>query len=155
MVPQFSVLLGKVTLNGAPCDGVSVQLLQGSAVIKQTVTDANGNYTITNVVAGDYLLEFTESGFQDKGVPTSVAPNREQRLDVSMQLTPVEGLPGFIDGLDLTHSLMVVGLIMALGMIAVAFFVSNKGKKRSDLLAVPEEEDKPKTKQEKESGKKP
>ena len=155
MVPQFSVLLGKVTLNGAPSEGVSVQLLLGSVVIKQTLTDAKGNYTITNVVAGDYFLKFTKGGLQDRGVPVSVAPNREQRLDVSMQLTPVEGLPGFIDGLDLTHSLMVIGLILALGMIALAFFVSNKGKKRSDLLAVPEEEDKPKAKQEKDSGKKP
>ncbi|MDD1770082.1 MAG: carboxypeptidase-like regulatory domain-containing protein [Methanomassiliicoccales archaeon] len=153
MVPQFSVLLGKVTLNGAPSDGVTVQLLQGSVAVKETLTDANGNYTITNVVAGDYLLKFTKSGLQDKGVQVSVAPNREQRIDVSMQLTPVEGLPGFIDGLDLTHSLMVVGLILALGMIAVAFFVSNKGKKKPDLLAVPEDEEK--SKQEKDSGKKP
>jgi hypothetical protein len=155
MAPQFSVLLGKVTLNGAPSDDVTVELLQGSQIIKQTTTDANGNYTINSVIAGDYLLKFTKPGLQDKAVQVSVAPNREQRTDVSMQLTPVEGLPGFIDGLDLTHSLMVVGLVIALGMIAVAFFVSVKGRKNSGLLAVPEDEDKPKENEEKGSGKKP
>ncbi len=159
MVPQFSTLLGKVTLNGAPVDGVTIVLLQGSTVVKQTLSDAAGNYTISNVIAGSYILKFSKSGYQDKAVQISVAPNREQRTDVSMQLTPVEGLPGFIDGLDLTHSLMVVGLIMALGMVAVAFFVISKGKKNPDLLAVPEEEEeeeKPAAKQkEKDSGKKP
>ncbi len=155
MVPQFSVLLGKVTLNGGAAEGVTVQLVQGSNVIKQATTDASGNYTVTNVVTGDYQLKFTKSGLQDKVLQVSVAPNREQRLDVAMQLTPVEGGQGFIDGLDLTHSLMVVGLVLALGMIAIAFVVTSKSKKDSSLLSVPEEEEGKKTKPaEKGSGKK-
>jgi hypothetical protein len=153
---QFSMLLGKVTANGAAQENVNVALTQGSTVVKQTITDANGNYSITSVIAGDYILKFTRSGLQEKDVPLSIPPNREQRQDVTMELTPVEGLKGFIDDLDLTHSLMVVGFILALGMIGVAFVVASKGRKNPDILVVPEDEEKEEGQNRgRESGKKP
>ena len=133
--PQFSLVFGRVSLGGNPEEGVKVVLLSGSQTMKEAQTDANGNYSLNNVIAGDYVLQFSKAGLQERFVPISVAPNREQRLDLSMQLAPVEGLRGFIGDLDLTHSLMVVGLVIAILMTMVALLIRSKGAKNPKLLA--------------------
>ena len=138
--PQFSLVFGRVSLGGNPEEGVKVILLSGSQTVKEAQTDANGNYSLNNVITGDYVLQFSKAGLQERIVLISVAPNREQRLDLSMQLAPVEGLRGFIGDLDLTHSLMVVGLVIAILMTIVALFIRSKGAKNPKLLAFDEDE---------------
>ncbi|HKP72894.1 MAG TPA: DNA/RNA non-specific endonuclease [Pyrinomonadaceae bacterium] len=56
---------GTVTNNtGAPLEGVQVTLASGETPIATTTTDASGNYSFTNVAAGnDYIVNPTGAGF--------------------------------------------------------------------------------------------
>ncbi|HTY47657.1 MAG TPA: carboxypeptidase-like regulatory domain-containing protein [Methanomassiliicoccales archaeon] len=142
LTPQFGLLYGKISMGETPLSGVTVTLVSGTSHVLTVQSDASGNYTLTNIVPGNYVIVLTKSGLEDQSVPVSVAPNREQRVDILMQYAPTEGLRGFIGSLDLTHSLMVVALIITLIVIGVAFVVRSKAGKDPDLLAFDEEEEK-------------
>lgn len=50
---------GRVTLNGQPLQGATVQLLQNSAVVRTTTTAADGTYAFLGVNAGTYTVKAT------------------------------------------------------------------------------------------------
>ena len=141
MIPQLANLTGTVSVNGAVEQGVSVTLRQNEQNIKQAFTDVNGSFSFTNILAGDYALVMRRDGLVDKTVPVFIAHFEEKHLDVSMTRVPVEGLRGFIGDLDLTHSLMVIGLILALVFMTFALVLRSKANKNPDLLAAEEEEE--------------
>lgn len=141
MNPQLANLTGTVSVNGAVEQGVSVTLRQNEQNIKQVFTDVNGSFSFTNILAGDYFLVMKRDGLVDKTVPVFIAHFEEKHLDVSMTRVPVEGLRGFIGDLDLTHSLMVIGLILALIFMTFALVLRSKANKNPDLLAADEEEE--------------
>lgn len=139
--PQPARLFGKVTVNDRTEEGVQVSLMSGSSAARVAVTDANGNYSLSNIIAGEYQVVFSKEGLVEKTYPVSISPFEEKELSVSMSLAPVMGGKGFIDGLDLTHSMMVVGLIVAVLVMLFAIFIRMRAMKRPDLLAVEEEEE--------------
>ena len=137
--PQQAKISGKVTVGGAPEEGVEVSLVSGSSSVKKAVTDVNGNYSLSNIIAGDYQVVFSKQGLIEKTYPVSISPFEERELSVSMSVAPVQGGRGFIGDLDLTHSLMVVGLIVATLVALLALIIRAQAMKRPDLLAKEEE----------------
>lgn len=150
--PQPARLYGKVTVGDGAEEGVEVNLLSGSSSVKRAVTDVNGNYSISNIIAGEYHVVFTKDGLIEKTYPVSISPFENKELSVSMRPEAVQGGKGFIDGLDLTHSLMVVGLIVAVLVMLFALFIRARAIKRPDLLAKEEAEEEEEEKEPKRPG---
>ncbi|MGI6479222.1 MAG: carboxypeptidase regulatory-like domain-containing protein [Salinivirgaceae bacterium] len=58
----LGTILGNVTCEGAPAEGVTVKLVDEE---RQTTTNASGNYTFKYLTPGIYKLEFTKFGYSD------------------------------------------------------------------------------------------
>ncbi|MBM4237239.1 MAG: carboxypeptidase regulatory-like domain-containing protein [Euryarchaeota archaeon] len=138
---QPAKLFGKVTWGGSPVVGVQV-MLQSATFTTSTNTDANGNYTVSNVPTGSYTLDFRKQGYVDKSIQISLSPFEEKRYDVVLDKEPVEGSTGFIPGFDLPHSLMIVGLILAIIILIASIIIRHKIGQKPELLAVEEEPEK-------------
>jgi large-conductance mechanosensitive channel len=75
-----------------------------------------------------------------------LAPLEDKRVDPVLARSPVEGLKGFIGDLDLTHSLMIVAMLVIVILMAFAVFIRVRSAKRPDMLANEEEEEEDKEK---------
>jgi len=140
---QPARIFGEVTVDGLPEEGVTAKLMSGTEEEKVTVTDVNGNYSFSNVIAGEYQVVFSKEGLEEKTYPISISPFEDKELSISMASEQTSSNDGFIASLDLTHSMMVVALIVVLIMMVFALFIMMRAAKRPDLLAK-EEEDKEK-----------
>jgi len=138
--PQPARIFGKVTVNDKPEEGVTAKLLAGEVEIRVAITDANGNYSFSNIIAGEYQVVFSKEGLVEKTYPISISPFEDKELSVSMLPDQTSGGDGFIKGLDLTHSMMVVALIVVMLLMIFAIFIRMRVMKRPDLLARDEEE---------------
>jgi hypothetical protein len=83
-------ILGTVTdANGAVIPGADVMAVNvGTGIMRSTVADADGNYTITELPIGTYEIRAQKSGFQNTkvtGVLVEVAGDR--RVDVTMAVS--------------------------------------------------------------------
>jgi hypothetical protein len=58
-------------------------------VARSSVTDAEGAYTITPLVVGDYRLQFELSGFRTATIPVTLTVNQVARIDTQLQLSGV------------------------------------------------------------------
>jgi hypothetical protein len=86
-------ILGTVTdPNGAVVPGAEVMAINvGTGIMRSTVADADGNYTITELPIGNYEIRAQKSGFQRTkvtGVIVEVAGDR--RVDVTMAVSGPE-----------------------------------------------------------------
>jgi hypothetical protein len=138
--PQPARIFGKVTVGDNPEEGVNARLMSGTVEVRIAVTDVNGNYSFSNIIAGEYQVVFNKDGLVEKTYPISISPFEDKELSVSMNPDQISGDGGFIDGLDLTHSMMVVALIVVMLMMVFAIFVRMRVIKRPELLAKEEEE---------------
>ncbi len=137
---QPSVLAGHVTANGNPVEGVKVSVLADGTLKYQTKSDSNGNYKITDIIPGDYTVSFSKDGYETSDFENvKLSPFNTTKLDVAMNQELLPGAGGFISGFDLSHSLMVVGFILALITVMVALVIRMRVGKRPELL--PEEEE--------------
>ena len=86
---------GKVTgtvkdPDGATVSGADVSLLHGSrAVVRDTLTDAEGRFTIDNIGPGDYQLNVVRSGFVTHRSAVHVTPGNTSEVAVVLELTPI------------------------------------------------------------------
>ena len=131
---QPCTLYGRVTENGNPQDGVTVTA-QGTDSIKTGTTDANGNYSL-KLTSDTYTVTFSKKDFDAKAVSVSLAPFEDRQIDVSIVKSKSNNTTTYLFGFDLPHSLMIVGLIMALGTICVALFINFKVRKKPELLGI-------------------
>ncbi|MDD1748180.1 MAG: carboxypeptidase regulatory-like domain-containing protein [Methanomassiliicoccales archaeon] len=138
--PQPARVFGEVTVNGKPEEGVTAKLMSGTVEVKVSVTDANGNYSFSNVIAGEYQVVFSKEGLVEKTYPISISPFEAKELSISMSLEQSSTNSGFIDGLDLTHSMMVVALIVVVLLMLFALFIKVRAMRRPELLAKEDEE---------------
>ncbi len=138
---QPARVFGTVSVAGTPETDVTVELLLGGNVIRQAQTDNNGNYSFANLQSGEYELRLSKEGLVDKTVQVSLAPFEEKRVDPTMSRSPVEGLQGFIGDLDLTHSLMIVAMLVTVIIMAFAIFIRMRSIKNPDMLANEEEKE--------------
>jgi hypothetical protein len=139
MAAQPCILFGKVIENGNPQDGVTVTARGQDKQVVGT-TDANGNYSI-QLTSDSYTVTFSKKGFDPKDVAVSLAPFEDRRLDVSIVKSKSNNTTTYLFGFDLPHSLMIVGMIMALGTICVALFINFKVRKKPELLGQDPQED--------------
>jgi uncharacterized surface anchored protein len=82
--------------------GVGIQLIQGSTVIDTQTTDANGNYTFSNLAAGDYAVELQTDTLGDFEPPTNASveislADDETNNDVDFGVNPVVLGTGLIE----------------------------------------------------------
>ncbi len=138
---QPAMLFGKVAWGGGPVLGVQV-ILESATFTASTNTDANGNYTISNVPTGSYTLVFRKQGYVEKSVQISLSAFEEKRYDVVLDKEPIEGSTGFIPGFDLPHSLMIVGLMLAIIILIASIVIRHKIIHKPELLALEEEPEK-------------
>lgn len=152
LVEQPAKLYGRVYFGDGPVAGVQV-VLQSQSFSTSTTTDANGNYTLSNVPAGTYSLIFRKQGYQEKTVQITLSPFEEKRYDFSLEREAIEESGGFIPGFDLPHSLMVVALSIAIIILIVSLFIRFKIIRNPELLAQEEPEVEAKEKEEAEEEK--
>jgi hypothetical protein len=141
--PQPARIFGKVTVGDVPEEGVSASLMSGAAEVRTTLTDANGNYSFSNIIAGEYDVVFSKEGLIEKTYPVSVSPFEDLELSISMSRDQSSNNDGFIANLDLTHSMMVVALIVVMLLMIFALFIRLRVQKKPELLAKEEEEKRP------------
>lgn len=95
------ILRGTVTDadNGQPLTGVSVQVLDGANSGRSTQTDGSGSYTLDNLVAGSFTVQFSKASYTTatRGMTLST----DARIDLS--LTPVApDVSGFYGAFNIT-----------------------------------------------------
>jgi hemoglobin/transferrin/lactoferrin receptor protein len=76
---------------GAVIPKAEVSLLTGEqTMIAATRTDGEGRYAFNSVAAGRYVLAVSFPGFSDRRLAVTVASGATQKLDVTLDVTPVE-----------------------------------------------------------------
>ena len=63
-----------------------------------------------------------------------MAPFEDRPLSVSIAPSKDDNTTTYLFGFDLPHSLMVIGMMMALATICVALFINFKVRKKPELL---------------------
>jgi hypothetical protein len=132
LVAQPCTLFGKVTENGNPLEGVLVTA-RGQDKVVVGATDSNGNYSI-KLTADTYNVTFSKKNFDPNVVQITLAPFEDRPLSVSIAPSKDDNTTTYLFGFDLPHSLMVIGMMMALATICVALFINFKVRKKPELL---------------------
>jgi hypothetical protein len=86
--PHYGSISGKVTSKDASA------AIAGAKVVvagKQTTTDANGNYSISNVIPGNYKISVKASNFTDFSGEVSVSSDQIISKDVALSRLPSTG----------------------------------------------------------------
>ena len=83
--PSRYTLTGTVTdaTNGNPLPGVNARIFDGPDANRSAITDANGRYTMTNVAAGTFLVQYTRSDYETRSVPVTLTGD----TSVTVQIT--------------------------------------------------------------------
>ena len=69
--------------------GAEVRLIPRSGTTVVAATDANGNFTFTNVLPGDYVVEIKASGFASVALPVILAGRQSLTKDVTLSVEAV------------------------------------------------------------------
>ncbi|MGD0817884.1 MAG: carboxypeptidase-like regulatory domain-containing protein [Methanomassiliicoccales archaeon] len=141
MQAQPCTLFGQVTENSNPQEGVTVTVRGQDNIVKTGTTDTNGNYSI-QLTSDSYTVTFSKKNFDAKEVSVSLAPFEDRRLDASIVKSKSNNTVTYLFGFDLSHSLMILGLMMALATICVALFINFKVRKKPELLGEDPKKDK-------------
>lgn len=130
---QPAELYGRVSYQGDGVSGVKVTLTssQFNAV---TYTDDRGNYSFELVPSGNYVMTLRKDNFLDRTVNVGISPFEVKRLDVELEYDVANTTQEFLFGFDLAHSLMVVGLVVSLIVLAVALYVNFKLRRKPEML---------------------
>lgn len=113
---------GNVNYEDMNLSGVNVSLTPVGGTSKNvTQTDEDGHYQFENLTGGVYEIVFQKSGFAEERqiVDITVQPY----LIIPMERTGLPGINGFILEYDFQHSMMVIGLIGMIVMIAISLGV--------------------------------
>jgi len=99
------LLTGTVTSNvGTPLSGAIVELYQNNLLVGSTVTDANGSYTINNLIPGSYTQVVTAPNFSSNTAGVIIQDN--ETTTVQVQLEPN---PGTLTGIVVTNGTPLAG----------------------------------------------
>ncbi|MDR2865857.1 MAG: carboxypeptidase-like regulatory domain-containing protein [Methanomassiliicoccaceae archaeon] len=116
---SYGTVSGIVTYDGNPVSGVTVSVFDpDDKVIGSDRTDSKGEYSIDCPLGAEYIIEFSDARFQTERYHVSVYVAGDITLDAFGMTT--REVATFLFGLDLTHSLMLIGGIIGL---FVLFFV--------------------------------
>lgn len=74
--------------SGAVVPGATVTVTDGATLTRGATTNARGDYTVTGLPAGTYIITITQLGFQDfQATGFALTANQQARLDASLQPT--------------------------------------------------------------------
>ncbi len=73
----------------ASINGAEVRLIPRAGATAVTATNANGNFTFTNVLPGDYVIEIKASGFASVTVPITVSHAQSLTRDMTLSVEAV------------------------------------------------------------------
>ncbi len=138
---QPGQLGGKVTYDGEPLSGVKVVLAPAEGTDITTTTDAQGSYVFKGVTAGQYEVLFSKSGYVGSSQKVVLEPLKEKNLDVSLKKDSLPGNSGFLMDYDLSHSLMIVALGLALFTTLAAMFIRYRAGNKPEILENEDESD--------------
>lgn len=130
---QPAELGGKVRYDGKGLEGVKVTI-SSSFFNAQTMTDEDGNYSFTQVPSGSYTITFSKEDFLTKAMSVGLTPFEVRELNVDMEYDSANNTQTFLLGLDLAHSLMVIGLAISIMVLALGIYVNHRIRRRPDLL---------------------
>ncbi len=130
---QPADLGGTVQYDGAGLKGVTVKLSNPLFTV-ETVTDEDGNYTFSQVPSGTYTITFTKEDFLTTTFSIGLTPFEVRELNVEMDYDDVNNTQTFLLGLDLAHSLMVIGLSVSIMILALGIYVNYKIRRKPELL---------------------
>lgn len=113
---------GNVNYEDMGLSGVNVSLTPVGGTSKNvTQTDEDGHYQFENLTGGVYEILFQKSGFADERQIIDITV--QSYLIIPMERTGLPGINGFILEYDFQHSMMVIGLIGMIVMIAISLGV--------------------------------
>ena len=130
---QPADLGGKVEYDGNGLKGVTVKLTS-PLFSAETVTDEDGNYTFSQVPSGTYTVTFSKDSFLSRTMNVGLTPFEVRELNVEMEYDTANNTQTFLLGLDLAHSLMVVGLIVSIAVLIIGIYVNYKIRRKPELL---------------------
>ena len=133
LIEQPAELSGKVEYDGSGLKGVSVKL-SSSLFTAETVTDGDGNYSFSQVPSGSYTITFSKDSFLTKTLNVGLNPFEVRELDLDMEYDSANNTQSFILGLDLAHSLMVIGLTVSIMLLVIGIYVNHKVRRKPELL---------------------
>lgn len=130
---QTADLGGVVMYDGNGLKGVTVKL-SSPLFTAVTVTDDDGNYTFSQVPSGSYTVTFSKESFLSRSLNVGLTPFEVRRLNVEMEFDSVNNTQTFLLGLDLAHSLMIVGLTVSIMVLVVGIYINYKIRRKPELL---------------------
>ncbi|MBI0584617.1 MAG: carboxypeptidase regulatory-like domain-containing protein [Methanomassiliicoccus sp.] len=136
---QYAKLSGRVTSNGDPLAEVRIVLTPNEGAELVAITDGNGNYTFDQVRPGAYSVRLTKDGYEPATKSMTMDPLKGVVQDFTMKRNTLPGNTGFILDYDLSHSLTIVGLAMAIMVTLGALVLRYRVSGRPELLEKEEE----------------
>jgi len=136
----YGGLSGRVVYNGNPLQGVKVMLSAEGKANQVTSSDSDGNYTFNQVPPGAYELLLSKNGYVGTSYSVNISPLTQITQDASLKRDSLPGTSGFVRDFDLSHSLMVIGLVLALTVSLVSLLIMRRIRGRPELLEKEEPE---------------
>jgi hypothetical protein len=130
---QPAELGGRVEYDGNGLKGVTVKL-SSTLFTAETLTDEDGNYTFSQVPSGSYTITFSKESFLTKTLTVGLTPFEVRELDVEVEYDNANNTQTFLLGLDLAHSLMIIGLTVSIIVLIVGIYVNYKVRRKPELL---------------------
>lgn len=136
---QPSTLTGTVLFEQQPLADVEVTVSSGNFSRPPVTTSSEGRYVISNIPAGNYTVTFSKNGYRTVETTVNLEPEGFKSQDMEMERMGLPISEGFLGDYDLAHSLMIVGLGLAISTLVLAILVRYRVRKRPDLLSEEDE----------------
>src|SRR3989442_977135 len=75
--------------NGDAVSSAEVSLVHSQAVLKTTLTGADGKFVLDNIKPGSYAIRVTRSGFGQYSSVVQVTPGDKRELSVELEINPL------------------------------------------------------------------
>lgn len=103
-----------------PLSGVVV-VVTGATVKRNTLSNVDGKFEVTGLIAGNYTIKFSLEGYQPVEMGPIAVPEEGAATIDQVVMEPIpESFGGFIFGFDLAHSMMIVALFLTIIILALA-----------------------------------
>ncbi|OGS55456.1 MAG: hypothetical protein A3K60_05510 [Euryarchaeota archaeon RBG_19FT_COMBO_56_21] len=110
----------KDTRTNAPLANVLVTVIDLSPQPRSVFTDINGEFEFPALPADNYTLRFEKTGYMPLEISKVEAVEGSTEI-IEFQLTPLrQTFEGFIEGLDMAHSMMLLALALTFIIFGVA-----------------------------------
>lgn len=118
---------------------VSIYATGNPSEITYTHTNEFGRYQFTGLSEGTYTLLFQKDGYKDVSTRITIGVDAPY-FNTQMYKSGLPGINGFIPGYDFQHSMMIVGIVGIIVMIAFALMIWAHITKHPSLILEDEED---------------